>query len=494
MARWNDLPHREAVLNAAFEWRKTCFFGDGSIFTHDRIWTELNIAELNSYFSELQFGSGRSFFEKLDDQLERASPTAVQLASEIVWLIYLFPLGLPLPDIKVSVRIKTKRNNVLRYIEMAAASHGHQNLWNVRADNHPLLSDDVLGGLGRSGQAYNQKRPEMFNYFLRVLSSWKALRPAEREAFDRPDAAWDFAKWLDRIPSAGGVPLRHALLHLLYPEHFERIVSSRQKRDIASSFSRVILSRNGGSRLLDQPYSGLLQTDYTLYQIRQYLQEELGTNELDFYLSPLVEQWQQQLGPRPPLFDDMPPQPEPEPDQQEAELPEPEPEDVEVIVQGVAATGAVGQVNVHASPQERMNDPAYHHADMLRQIEDLEIVVDELQQRQDQPTPMMGHNNPPAEDLLNMVSREEFNELRSAFDDLKAQSERPVDNGEQAVAAAATVDRLGKRILDWCAQKADLFVDYTMKGAGYAFGAMLVGLVGTVSFWLASALGIPMQF
>ena len=124
--------------------------------------------------------------------------------------------------------------------------------------NSYLLSDAVLGGLGRSGPAYNQKRPEMFNYFLRVLSSWKALRPSEREAFDRPDAAWDFAKWLDRIPSAGGASLRHALLHLLYPEYFERIVSSRQKRDIASSFSKIILSRNGGSRLLDQPYSGLL--------------------------------------------------------------------------------------------------------------------------------------------------------------------------------------------------------------------------------------------
>ena len=134
---------------------------------------------------------------------------------------------------------------------MAGASHGYESLWNIRADDHRQLSDDVLGGLGRSGQAYNQKRPEMFAFFLRVLSSWKSLRPFQREAFDRPDAAWDFAEWLDRIPSAGGVSLQHALLHLLYPEHFERIVSNRQKRDIVSSFTRIFLSRSGGSRLLD---------------------------------------------------------------------------------------------------------------------------------------------------------------------------------------------------------------------------------------------------
>lgn len=476
MARWNDLPHREAVLNAAADWRKACFFGDGSIFTHDRIWTKENIAELSAAFADYQFGGELSFFEKLDDQISSAaSHDVVQLTAEIVWLIYLFPLGVSLPGIKASVRIATKRDQVLHYLEMAS-QYGESGLVD---GNSYLLSDEVLGGLGRSGQAYNQKRPEMFNYFLRVLSSWKALRPSEREAFGRPDAAWDFAKWLDRIPSAGGVSLRHALLHLLYPEYFERIVSSRQKRDIASSFSRIILSRNGGSRLLDQPYSGLLlQTDYTLYQIRRYLQEELGTNELDFYRSPLVEQWQQQLGPRPrpPLFDDLPEQPEPEP----------EPEDVEVIPQGVAGTGAVGQVTVHTAPRERMHDPAYHHADMLRRIEDLEFGLEQLDEDRQQPAAGIGHNQPPGDMRLLAEIRDEIADIRRDVEILKT---RPVElpspeDRNQVSGAAARLERKGTI---WRNSLGDIFVDNFAATAGQEAGRWFVRFIVGLLFSVTSA-------
>ena len=213
----------------------------------------------------------------------------------------------------------------------------------------------------------------------------------------------------------------------------------------------------------------------------------MGTNELDFYLSPLVEQWQQQLGPRPPPFDDMPQQPEPEP----------EPKNVEVTLQGVASTGAVGQMNVHTSPHERMNDPAYHHATMLRRIEDLEFGLEQLDEDRQQPVAGIGHNQPPDEMRLLAEIRDEIADIRRDVEILKT---RPVElpsheDRDSVLGAAARLERKGTI---WRNSLGDIFVDNFAATAGQEAGRrfvrIIVGLlfsVVSVAFaWALSAGGI----
>ena len=94
MAKWNDLPWREDVCKAAEQWRETCFFNDGSIFDHGNIWTRENILTLKKLIlDDPNFGGNKDFLEKLEPQLAKASEESILLMAEIMWFIYLYPLG-----------------------------------------------------------------------------------------------------------------------------------------------------------------------------------------------------------------------------------------------------------------------------------------------------------------------------------------------------------------------------------------------------------------
>jgi len=109
MARWNDLPWREDVYKAAEKWRETCFFNDGSIFDNGDIWTKGNIETLIDRILDNPDPSGDSeFFEKLEAQLNGAPKESVLLMAEIVWFIYLFPLGQNLTAISHSTQLQVK--------------------------------------------------------------------------------------------------------------------------------------------------------------------------------------------------------------------------------------------------------------------------------------------------------------------------------------------------------------------------------------------------
>ena len=72
--------------------------------------------------------------------------------------------------------------------------------------------------------------------------------------------------------------MRHALLYLLYPDYLERIASHSDKKKIAASFADR----------LPQPVE---KPDRAIYEIRQVLQREHGTDRLDFFEPPLKSLW-----------------------------------------------------------------------------------------------------------------------------------------------------------------------------------------------------------
>ena len=73
--------------------------------------------------------------------------------------------------------------------------------------------------------------------------------------------------------------MRHALLHLLFPDHFERIVSRRDKNQIINAFGGLL-----------KPGAGH-DPDQSLYAIRQELTALLPDQALDFYWPPLAHAW-----------------------------------------------------------------------------------------------------------------------------------------------------------------------------------------------------------
>src|SRR5690606_33828287 len=101
--------------------------------------------------------------------------------------------------------------------------------------------------------------------------------PEDRQAVVESDP-WLFEERVDSIDEADSRQLRHMLLHLLVPDHFEPIARGNHKRrDIRAVCGSVTTEPDNDDR--------------EILAIRQELEKLLPNKSLDFYWSPLVEAW-----------------------------------------------------------------------------------------------------------------------------------------------------------------------------------------------------------
>jgi 5-methylcytosine-specific restriction protein B len=140
-----------------------------------------------------------------------------------------------------------------------------------------LVSLAFSNGIGSGGQGYNTRRPFEIAFLIELAISWKKLLPAQR--VQNADDPWMMKTFIDSIDGAESKQLRHMLLYLLFPDHFERIASGSHKQRIIKAFSG----------LLQDPAAG--DEDRAILSIRKGLETLLPNQKLDFYWSPLVEAW-----------------------------------------------------------------------------------------------------------------------------------------------------------------------------------------------------------
>jgi len=280
MAKWNDLPWREDVYKAAEQWRDKCFFNDGSIFDHGNIWTRENILTLKKLIlDDPNFGGNKDFLEKLEPQLAKASEESILLMAEIMWFIYLFPIGRqPVPDspsqkITLSTNWKTKKANISRILS-----------WTGRTlPSTSVTSTNALSGIGRTGgQPYNYYFTAL-QYFLPVLLDWKQLPLSKRLTYKDASRCWDLAELLDKQIGKKSPPWRHALLFFLYPDNFERIVSAGHKKKIIRLHK--YMPRPAVEHFVNNgDFSYLLSVDRAIFDVRQSLGHQGFKPSFDFYL------------------------------------------------------------------------------------------------------------------------------------------------------------------------------------------------------------------
>lgn len=264
MARFN--PHEDsadAVYEAAEYWRDNCLLANGSVFGSDsHLWTKDLLDELDERFVQnLDAGEG-DFFEKLEAQLSGGSPQCKQLMAELHWLILLFASRISTPK---------KRQDIRR-------------IWSWSGDtldeDHALLRDEPLGGLGHTGTAYNTHRWREYVFLINALRDFKSKQSEEQKQL--ASSAWDFALWLTSVPDGENRQFRHILCNLLFPDNFERISTVRDKHAILAAFEEVPLKE---VRKRD-----LVEIDQSLKELRQRLETEQG-KAIDFYLEGIVERW-----------------------------------------------------------------------------------------------------------------------------------------------------------------------------------------------------------
>lgn len=257
MARYSEHDTNN-IYQAADAFRASCLLRDGSLlFDEEAVWSPAVLDRIHKAFVATPDEGDRSFIVKFKDQIGQAGQEVVRLAAEILCVYFLFPS---------SVGGARKRQVVNEVLGWAGDS---------LPDSH-LVSVAFSSGIGSGGQGYNTRRPFEIAFLIELVIAWKKL-PPERQALVAADP-WLFQELVDGIEDAESKQLRHMLLHLLFPDHFERIASGNHKRRLIKAFSGLV-----GSEAEDD--------DRAILAIRRELEKLLPNRQLDFYWSPLVEAW-----------------------------------------------------------------------------------------------------------------------------------------------------------------------------------------------------------
>jgi hypothetical protein len=141
-------------------------------------------------------------------------------------------------------------------------------------------------GIGSGGRAYNVQRPNELKLLIRAVQDWKARATDEQSAL--AGDPWAFANWLDGVSGADRRQFRHMLLHLLFPQMFERVSSGADKRKIDSEFRTEI---EGESLPPEEVAPSLVARDRRLLRIRHALQQKDPGAFIDFYQSNFLGRW-----------------------------------------------------------------------------------------------------------------------------------------------------------------------------------------------------------
>ena len=267
------VPSDAPVFRAAARWRDRCLLHDGSVLSEKSLWTAENVGYLVKHFAEnLDEGEG-TFFGKLEKQLAPAPGSGKKLAAEMFWVMYLFP-------VPGSMQPGTKRQQIRQVWEWSGEP----------LPDAPFLLDEALNdGLGHPGTAFNTHRWREFLFFVRLVEAWKRLSVSQREA--RLSDPWNLAEWLKEQDKTRTRQLRHIVLCLLFPDHFEPFATGYQKRIIAQAFAKKF-----GEDLSAVDYMDRITVDRQILVIRERLREEEGAaKDFDFHDEPYLKVWRARL-------------------------------------------------------------------------------------------------------------------------------------------------------------------------------------------------------
>ena len=257
MARFSETDTAK-IYQAADLFRSKCLLGDGSLlFDEAAVWRPDMLDRIHKVFVATPDEGDRSFIVKFKDQVGQAGQEVVRLAAEILCVYFLFPSNVG------GARKRQVVGEVLGWVG------------DTLPETH-LISGAFARGIGSGGQGYNTRRPFEIAFLIDLVIAWKKL-PAEQQATIAADP-WLFKDLVDSVEDAESKQLRHMLLHLLFPDHFERIASGNHKRRVLKSFSGLVASEPDDE-------------DRAILAVRQELEKLLPNKRLDFYWSPLVEAW-----------------------------------------------------------------------------------------------------------------------------------------------------------------------------------------------------------
>ena len=257
----------DRVYEAAQAWVDAALRSDSSLFTPgEAIWSSRWLRELRERFLDQPDESKMKFLEKLRGQLDDGPPEVRQLMAETLYLHLLI--------------VSTKNGSNKR--------HTIDTVLNWSSSPVTIQEDLVAAltpGIANPGQYFHVKRPNQVGFLIEFVEQWKELGASEQtRLLDDPWEFKDFAtgrelrsKTLMDEPNSYRTQ-REALLHLVFPDTFEAIVSSNHKHWIAGAFAKFVA----------EPAEDV---DRRLAQIRPEIEARYGSGDDVYYRSEVRAVW-----------------------------------------------------------------------------------------------------------------------------------------------------------------------------------------------------------
>src|SRR5437588_144204 len=121
----------------------------------------------------------------------------------MLWVLFLFPIN----------------SNIGRETKVAQV----RKVWEWSGSPLPdswLLKEGMGAGIGSAGRSFSQRRWAELTYLIDFSTRWKKFSENDRQQLLADP--WKFAGFADSVPQASRRQLRNMLVHLLFPEVFER--------------------------------------------------------------------------------------------------------------------------------------------------------------------------------------------------------------------------------------------------------------------------------
>ena len=262
------------VYKAAEEWVERALRSDDSLFTPGKpIWTRQWLGELHERFLNRPDESSDKFLAKLERQLANSPPEVYQLMAEALYVYFL---------ITDTTGSNKKQENIKTVLGWS------QHVVSIPSD----LVDGLTPGIAGTGQAFNNFRPFQVGSIIEFAEQWKQ-QPSSSQgrllddpwAFKEFLVAIKFRSLLLRDSQKKASAQRQALLHLVFPDTFEAIVSFEHKTKIAKAFAHLVQDPSEND------------VDRKLGTIRRALAAEYGTSVHLFYEPNIRERWGDQYKP-----------------------------------------------------------------------------------------------------------------------------------------------------------------------------------------------------
>ena len=264
----------ESVYAAAEAWKERALLSDDSLFTPGTpIWTAELLGVLHDRFLDWpNEEKGPDFLDKLKLQLADSPAGVYQLMGEILYVHFL-----PLDN-----RVDTKKSRVETVLG-----------WSPDPVTIPSELTDVFQARFIDIGAAQSYRPYLVGTLIETIEQWKGLESGDRERLIK--SPWDFKDFLfsrqfsSRLLKDNqntGRAQRHLLLHILFPDTFERILDN-DKDSIckAKAFARFCEGQEA-------------DVDRKIWQIRQAIEGKLG-RDFDFYDCDIAKYWKPAKGEKP---------------------------------------------------------------------------------------------------------------------------------------------------------------------------------------------------